>query len=74
MPRRGRALALISSGVEGRLPSGLPYGSNTGRMYDRQPRYVRWRYPAPASVFDIGDSILADRTLIPSATRTPSIS
>jgi hypothetical protein len=50
---RGKALSVVSPAVEGRVAGGLPYGSNTGRMYARQPWVVRLRYPAPAAVFNI---------------------
>ncbi len=52
---RGGALTLVSPGVEGRLPSGLPYGSNTGRMQRAQPWIVRLRYPVPAAVHALED-------------------
>ncbi|MED5370268.1 MAG: GH3 auxin-responsive promoter family protein [Myxococcota bacterium] len=53
---KGRAFTVVSPPVEGRLPSGLPYGSNTGRMQSRQPWYVRARVPVPPQVAAITDS------------------
>ncbi len=52
---RGGALTLVSPGVEGRLPSGLPFGSNTGRMQRAQPWIVRLRYPVPPAVHALED-------------------
>ena len=53
---RGKALTVVSPAVEGRLPSGLRFGSNTGRMQDEQPWLVRLRYPIPRGVASIEDS------------------
>jgi len=52
---KGKALTVVSPAVEGRTPSGLPYGSNTGRMHDAQPWIVRIRYPVPGRVYAIPD-------------------
>ena len=53
---QGRAFTIVSPPSEGVLPSGLKYGSNTGRMQARQPWYVRARVPVPAQVAAIQDS------------------
>jgi hypothetical protein len=55
---RGKVLTLVSPAVEGRLPSGLTYGSNTGRMHARQPWMIRMRYPTPDKVHQLSDPIL----------------
>lgn len=52
---RGGALTLVSPAVEGRLPSGLSFGSNTGRMHEAQPWVVRLRFPVPMCVTRIPD-------------------
>ncbi|MCP4804707.1 MAG: GH3 auxin-responsive promoter family protein [Proteobacteria bacterium] len=53
---KGSALTVTSPAEEGRLPSGIPYGSNTGRMQDEQPLMVRLRFPIPSAVQHIGDA------------------
>lgn len=53
---QGRAFTIVSPPSEGTLPSGLRFGSNTGRMQARQPWYVRARVPVPAAVAAISDS------------------
>ncbi|MCB9778284.1 MAG: GH3 auxin-responsive promoter family protein [Alphaproteobacteria bacterium] len=55
---RGRALTMVSPAEHARSPGGLPIGSNTGRMLERQPWYVRLRYPVPGSVFELKPSDL----------------
>ena len=68
---RGKALSVISPGVEGRTPAGVPFGSNTGRMYSRQPWVVRLRYPAPPAVFAIDDARARLYTLLRFALQAP---
>ncbi|MCB9760807.1 MAG: GH3 auxin-responsive promoter family protein [Alphaproteobacteria bacterium] len=53
---QGSALTIVSPAVEGRLPSGLTYGSNTGRMHEAQPWIVRIRYPVPAPIYRLHDA------------------
>ena len=55
---RGKALTLVSPAIEGHLPSGLAFGSNTGRMHARQPWMVRLRYPAPPAVHELSDPMV----------------
>jgi len=38
---RGRALSIVSPAVEGRLPSGIPYGAMTGAIYQKEPAVVK---------------------------------
>jgi len=53
---QGKALTVVSPAIEGRLPSGLPYGSNTGRLQDEQPWLVRLNFPVPRAVAHIEDA------------------
>jgi hypothetical protein len=55
---RGKVLTLVSPAIEGHLPSGLAFGSNTGRMHARQPWMVRLRYPAPPAVHELSDPMV----------------
>lgn len=52
----GRAFTTVGKAVEAHTPSGLPIGSNTGRMHAAQPWWIKLRYAVPASVFDIEDA------------------
>ena len=61
---RGKVLTVVSPAVEGHLPSGLPYGSNTGRMQAAQPWIVRMRYAVPGEVFSISDPEARAYTLL----------
>lgn len=69
--RSGKALTVVSKAIEGRLPSGLPFGSNTGRMQDEQPFMVRLRYPVPRAVADISDTDARLYTLLRFALQAP---
>ena len=51
----GKLLGIGSAAVEGHRPSGRPYGSATGMVYEGMPRLVRRKYVLPAAVFDIED-------------------
>lgn len=55
---QGKVLTLVSPAIEGHLPSGLPFGSNTGRMHARQPWMIRLRYPTPDAVHQLSDPLL----------------
>ena len=48
-----RALTTVGRWREGRTASGVPIGSNTGRMHRAQPWWVKLRYAVPESVFGI---------------------
>lgn len=39
--------AIVSRAIDGRMPSGLPYGSASGMLYQRIPRAVRSAYAIP---------------------------
>jgi acyl-CoA synthetase (AMP-forming)/AMP-acid ligase II len=51
----GAALSVVSPAVAGHTTGGLPYGSNTGRMFLEQPFWVRWRAPVPWPVYLLDD-------------------
>jgi hypothetical protein len=51
----GRALSIVSPAIAGHTAGGIPYGSNTGRMFQEQPFWVRWRAPVPWSAYLIPD-------------------
>ena len=53
---RGKHLNIYSPEVEGYTDGGIPYGSNTGRIRNRQPRLVRLNDPVPAVVFGLKDA------------------
>jgi hypothetical protein len=61
---QGRALTVVSPASEAKLPSGLRYGSNTGRMQSRQPWYIKWRIPVPPQVAAIQDADARVYTLL----------
>ncbi|MEB3210152.1 MAG: GH3 auxin-responsive promoter family protein, partial [Leptolyngbyaceae bacterium] len=48
-------VGIVSPAVEGYTPSGIPYGSLSGRMYQHMPRLIRDAYAVPYSVFEISD-------------------
>jgi hypothetical protein len=51
----GKVLSLVSPAVEGRTPSGVPYGSTSGHIYANMPGLVRRTYLVPYPVFEIED-------------------
>ncbi len=51
----GCHLAVISPMHEDRTPGGIPYGSNTGRIFLSQPEIVRVFAPVPYPVFGVQD-------------------
>jgi len=48
----GKTLAIVSPAVEGRLPTGTPYGSMSGLIYQSMPRLLRRKYLVPHVVFE----------------------
>lgn len=52
---RGKVLSLVSPAVEGRTPSGVPYGSTSGVVYRDMPWAVRGTYAVPYPMFEIED-------------------
>jgi hypothetical protein len=60
LPDHPRALSraivgIVSPAVEGYTPSGIPYGSLSGRIYRQLPPFVRRAYAIPYPVFEIKD-------------------
>lgn len=51
----GKILAIVSPAVEGCLPSGTPFGSMSGLIYQSMPFFTRLKYVLPSSIFDIKD-------------------
>lgn len=49
------SLSITSAAVEGRTPSGIPYGSLSGLIYRNLPRPIRRSYVLPYLVADIKD-------------------
>ena len=50
-----KALVIASPAVEGHTPSGLPFGSASGYIYENASRALRYRYAVPYDVFAIKD-------------------
>jgi sterol desaturase/sphingolipid hydroxylase (fatty acid hydroxylase superfamily) len=51
----GKILAIVSPAVEGRLPTGTPFGSMSGHLYQSMPRLAKLKYAIPAEVFALAD-------------------
>jgi len=51
----GRVFGITGPAVEGRMPSGRPFGSASGMLYERQSAIVRSRYVLPAELSAIDD-------------------
>lgn len=51
----GALVGIVSPAVEGYTPSGIPYGSLSGRIYQQLPALVRRAYAVPYEVFEIKD-------------------
>jgi len=51
----GKIVSLVSPAVEGHAPSGVPYGSTSGHMYQNMPGIIRRAYSVPYRVFEIAD-------------------
>jgi hypothetical protein len=51
----GQVLTVVSPAVEGRTPSGIPYGAMTGVTSQKAPWLLRRQYPAPYAVSLIKD-------------------
>ena len=51
----GSILAFVSPAIEGHLPSGTPYGSMSGLIYQGMPWMLRRKYMIPAEVFGFSD-------------------
>jgi len=78
----GKVLAIVSPAVEGYAPSGTPYGSMSGLIYQSMPALVRAKYVVPPHVFETDDydrkyylialHALAERDVSMIATANPS--
>ncbi|NIP39474.1 MAG: hypothetical protein GWM89_10575 [Candidatus Dadabacteria bacterium] len=78
----GKMLAVVSPAAEGRLQSGVPYGSLSGLLYKNIPRIIRSKYVLPYEIFELEDyddkyfliSVLsaAQKNLTTFATANPS--
>ncbi len=51
----GKLLGLVSPAIEGYLPTGSPYGSASGLIYQHMPGIARSKYVVPYEVFEIKD-------------------
>jgi sterol desaturase/sphingolipid hydroxylase (fatty acid hydroxylase superfamily) len=51
----GKLLGIVSPAVEGRLSSGVPFGSASGLIYRNIPRLARAKFVLPYEVFEIED-------------------
>ncbi len=60
----GKALSIISAAEHARSPSGIPIGSNTGRMFLAQPWWTRLKTAVPYPVCQIADPELRAYTLL----------
>lgn len=48
-------VGIVSPAIEGYTPSGIPYGSLSGRIYQQIPALIRRTYAVPYQVFEIPD-------------------
>jgi sterol desaturase/sphingolipid hydroxylase (fatty acid hydroxylase superfamily) len=69
----GKLLVFVGAAIEGRLPSGTPYGSISGYLYRGMPRLARRRYVLPPEVFEIEDCELKYLTVMRLALAEPRI-
>lgn len=51
----GSILGFVSPAIEGHLPSGTPYGSMSGLIYQSMPSLLRRKYLVPPEVFEFAD-------------------
>ena len=68
---KGKALTIVSPAQHGTAPGGLPVGSNTGRMHQAQPWWLRLRYPVPYRAFGLSPSDLRLYTILRFALQQP---
>jgi hypothetical protein len=61
---RGKILSVVSPAMHGRSPGGLPIGSNTGRIRQAQPWFMRSRYAVPYGVVEIADPLARQYALL----------
>lgn len=51
----GSILAFVSPAIEGKLPTGTPFGSMSGMIYSSMPRVLRQKYLLPPEIFSLTD-------------------
>ncbi|MBI3534330.1 MAG: GH3 auxin-responsive promoter family protein, partial [Deltaproteobacteria bacterium] len=49
----GKLLGIVSPAVEGFMPSGIPFGSTSGHIYQGMPGLARKKYVVPYKTFEI---------------------
>ncbi|MFN0125456.1 MAG: GH3 auxin-responsive promoter family protein [Verrucomicrobiales bacterium] len=59
----GSILGFVSPAVEGHLPTGTPFGSMSGLIYQSMPRLLRRKYLVPPEVFACADHDLKYRLI-----------
>lgn len=69
----GKIFAIGSPAIEGRLPTGTPYGSLSGHIYETMPEFVKANYVVPAEVFAVEDYDLKYRLMLRLALAEPNI-
>jgi hypothetical protein len=51
----GKLLGIVSPAVEGRTPSGIPFGAASGLIYQSSPRWIQNAYGVPYEVLELKD-------------------
>ena len=69
----GSILGFVSPAMEGRRPSGVPYGSVSGEFYKSMPKPFQRLYVVPPRVFDIEDYNIKYKVILRLALATPDI-
>ena len=69
----GSILGFVSPAMEGRRPSGVPYGSVSGEFYKSMPKPFQRLYVVPPQVFDIEDYNIKYKVILRLALATPDI-
>lgn len=69
----GKLLGIVSPACEGHLPTGQPYGSASGHIYQNMPAMARSKYVLPAEVFEIADYELKYYLILRLALAEPTI-
>ncbi len=69
----GSILGFVSPAMEGRRPSGVPYGSVSGEFYKSMPKPFQRLYVVPPRVFDIEDYDIKYKVILRLALAAPDI-
>lgn len=69
----GSILAIVSAPIEGYLPTGSPFGSTSGYIYQTLPKVARQKYVLPISVLSIKDYDLRYKAIVRLAIEDSSI-